>query len=1272
MGSGGMFEITGDDIADLNDEDLRTLIGLLCEAELRRRGHSPAFVTWGGNQTAKDGGLDVRVALPAGSAIDGYVPKANTGFQVKKPNMPRGEILAEMKPSPNGELRPVISELAKVSGAYVIVSANGSTSDSALENRRKAMAEAVEGMPCASQLGLDFYDRNRVATWVRDHAGLITWVRSKIGRTIQGWRAYGSWSYKPEGADSVFLVDDAVRVRTGDKDEGDGISATDGVNKLRNAVRSPGSVVRLVGLSGVGKTRLVEALFDAAAGANALDPALAVYTDISDNPDPQPTLLASDLIAAGSRAILVIDNCPPATHRQLAEIVRQAGTSISLITVEYDIREDQPEGTDVFELDASSPELIERLIEKRLPHLSHIDRKTIAESSGGNARVALALAGTVKKKESVAGLSDAELFKRLFQQRNDPDATLLLIAQACSLVYSFQGDLFEGKDAEIPLLGALVGKSGDEVFAAAAELKKRHLLQTRGPWRAILPHAIANRLATTALEKIPHQKLMAAFQNGPPRLLRSFSRRLGYLDSSETARRIVEGWLGPDGLLSEVANLNELGQAMFANVAPVAPGAVLTSIEKALTNTDADTLYRCKYLVPLLRSLAYDAEYFTRAVTLLMKFAALPTDGPGESEAAKIIEALFYIVLSGTHAPLPMRLKVVERLLGSADAAERELGLHALGALLKTSHFIGSYHYEFGARSRDYGYHPPDSKSVADWYSAVLDFAAPFAVLEGNVGQGVRDAIASEFPGLWTNVARGDELERIAQAVAEKGFWREGWIGVRQTRIHDEPGLPPDALTRLKALEELLRPKDLIDQVRGVVLNGKTNINFDDFDEVDNGDFSGALARMAAAVERLGRDVAADEEAFKVLLPELLVGSSKAVGFGRGLGLAADSPREMWRSIVAQASATPTFSTQLLYGFLEGLQIRDRALADTLLDAAVDDVTLAPYFPIFQAALEIDATGLARLHRSLDLAVAPIDAFYNLAYGRACDSVPGPELKKLVLAIGNRPGGKPVALEILMMRIHSDHSDRVPSVPEIAEAGRLLLSTLEFQGKGNRHQREDYQLGIIAQASLAGEDGKPIVRKLCRELIAAASAYRISLSDYDDLLAGIAKVHPVDVLDELAGQDEAAQRRNVALIGRMTNLAKSPVRDVPDDAVIIWCDLDPETRYPFAAAIVALFDQTHDEVAHAWRPIARHLLLKAPDKAAVLGVITDRVRPTSGIGPISSQYETRLKFLETLDVSGMPSLAEALTKAKEALRAEMQAWRRREAEEDRMRSSTFE
>ena len=244
---------------------------------------------------------------------------------------------------------------------------------------------------------------------------------------------------RPGGVDDSYLFDDEARIKTGDKDEGDGLSAVDGINRIRDVLRQPGQVVRLVGLSGVGKTRLCEALFDDTIGKDSLDPSLAYYTNVAEDPNPPPVGLASDLIAAGRHGILVIDNCPSELHGELTKVARAANSTISVITVEYDIRDDQPEGTDVFALDSSSLSLIEKLVARRYPEISQIDARTIAEFSGGNARVALALAATVGKNESITGLSDADLFKRLFQQRHEHDPDLLLIAQACSLVYSFEG-----------------------------------------------------------------------------------------------------------------------------------------------------------------------------------------------------------------------------------------------------------------------------------------------------------------------------------------------------------------------------------------------------------------------------------------------------------------------------------------------------------------------------------------------------------------------------------------------------------------------------------------------------------------------------------------------------------------------------------------------------------------------------------------------------------------------------------------------------------------
>ena len=154
------------------------------------------------------------------------------------------------------------------------------------------------------------------------------------------------------------------------------------------------------GCPGVGKTRLVQALFDERVGEHSLDPSLTIYTNMADGPDPQPIGLASNLVAAETRAILVIDNCPPELHQRLSEVCRQSESKVSVITVEYDIREDEPEGTEVFTLESSSPELIEKLVRRRFPDISQIDARTVAEFSGGNARIAITLAATVERNET--------------------------------------------------------------------------------------------------------------------------------------------------------------------------------------------------------------------------------------------------------------------------------------------------------------------------------------------------------------------------------------------------------------------------------------------------------------------------------------------------------------------------------------------------------------------------------------------------------------------------------------------------------------------------------------------------------------------------------------------------------------------------------------------------------------------------------------------------------------------------------------------------------
>ncbi|MCH8491571.1 MAG: hypothetical protein LAT81_16830, partial [Oceanicaulis sp.] len=588
----------------------------------------------------------MRVDLPAETEMAGFIPRAATGFQVKKPDMPPNEINREMRPK--GTLRPSIQSLADRKGAYIIVCSSASVSDTALADRRNAMASAVDGAPSERSLALDFYDRTRVATWVREHPGLIPWVRRKAGRQIAGWQSYGPWANPGEAPDAEFIADNASRFRTGSHDDGAGLAAIVGLNRIRKALATPGNAVRLVGLSGVGKTRLVQALFDPRVGEDSLDPALAFYTDTSDGPEPVPVGMVSDLVLAKSRAIVVVDNCPSDLHRRLAEVCK--GSTVSVITTEYDIREDQPESTEVFSLEPCSVEMIEKVLGGRFRDLSQIDAGRIADFSGGNFRVALALAGTVERGDSVSGLTDAQLFERLFRQRQDPDLALLQAAKACSLLYSFEGEAVTA-DSELARLGRLVGQDPVQLYARVEELRRRELVQARSTWRAVLPHAVANRLAALALQDVPPKIVeLELVTDASERVKRSFSRRLGFLHDNKQARRIAERWLKPGELLSSLATLDDLHADMLANIAPVAPEAVLAALEREASGPSKALLVeKQRKFAPLLRSLAYDPALFERCAELLADFAVEGGD-KGEIESADVLESLFFPYLSGTHA----------------------------------------------------------------------------------------------------------------------------------------------------------------------------------------------------------------------------------------------------------------------------------------------------------------------------------------------------------------------------------------------------------------------------------------------------------------------------------------------------------------------------------------------------------------------------------------------------------------------------------------------
>lgn len=1259
-----MFDITGQDVSLLSDEDLRALIGRLCEAEVRRDGLSPLCVTWGGNQNAVDGGVDVRVSAGTAMLTNGVFARPNVGFQSKAEDMPRGKILTEMRP--NDSVRVSIREIAKLRGSYIIVSSKGSVSDSALRERKRAMRDAVADIPDANNLELDFYDRDRLATWVRDHPGLVTWVRQKVGRPISGWHPYDDWAASREGINGTYLVDDSLRIQ-GPSSKGEGQSAAQGMERLRIILATERGVVRLVGLSGMGKTRLVQALFDDRVGQFALAPDLAIYTNISDDPSPQPIAVGTELVAQKRRQILIVDNCPPELHRRLSEICIMPESRISLLTVEYDVREDQPEGTDVFELQPSSDDLIEKLLLRRVSALSQVNASSIAKFASGNARVALALAHTIDSDESVASLKDSELFERLFRQRHESSNSLLVSAQACSLAYSFQGeDTSNRDDAEMSKLAAIVGKDVRSLYADVAELKRRNLIQQRGVWRALLPHAIANRLAAMALESIPSQDLDELFANASARLLRSISRRLGYLHTSQVTRNIVKGWLKEGGLLGRVEDLNDTGRAMLANVAPVAPVETIDAIERAiLRRGEIGEHLVCEEFRTLLLSLAFERDLFDRCCALILDLIEFEEPGLYANRVRNSFPSLFHLYLSGTHATVEQRCKVVDGLLRSNSETRRELGFDTLEAMLQTSGFSSFHRFDFGGRSRDYGW-LPNWQDTQNWFTSVLALCASHDTGDEKIFSRIRLILSKHFRGLWSDVGLHIEVDAICREFHQRRFWPEGWTAIRSIRRFRDELLPAEEEAKLENLERAISPQSLVEQVRAQVLRNAR----DAYDDIDLRDYEAQNTRREQQLIELGKTLAADVTTLDELMCELFMCSTGVTlgPFARGLVEATDNLRDLWNRLAAsfRTSDSVRRSPELLACYLFNLHSVDVGLTEELLSESLDNPLLAEWFPVFQGRVAISDGGLQRLKQSLARKNAPADRYRGIGWSNKLEDSAILDLMPMILLL---PKGFDVAVDTIHMRIFQEQREKRALSSDLVATGRMVIEACEFDRRLNR---EMHAVQEVIEACLGFPEAISTVELVFERLRTAHANFHLGFMEQNRMLSALLAAQPLIVLNKLFVSEPRDDRRGIWGFFDHNDRLGSPLDCVPEAVLFTWCDEDNVVRYPWIAARLGSFKKNQNSETREWKPTALTLLERAPNKIDVLKRYIHHFRPMGWSGSESATWEANARLLDHFENHPDTDLSVFARSQREELNKRLEELKRKELDCERSANERFE
>lgn len=1232
--SKSMFEITDEDIAQLDDKDLRSLVGLLCEAELRSSGLPTSYVRWGGNQNARDGGLDVVVDVPPEHSMQGFIPRNFTGIQVKKSGMQRYAITSEMQPK--GSLRPVIAELAQCAGAYIILSGAASTSASLLKERRATMAEALGDCPDAGKLTLDFYDSSHVANWVRNHSGVTIWVREKIGKPLKGWRSCYPEAWINYKRITKYVPEDQIPLHK--DDQGRTLSTVSVINEIRKRLSTPACAVRLLGLSGVGKTRLVQALFDKDVGVHSVDPAVAIYADHSDVPDPHPLELATRLQAEKRPAVLIVDNCPVDLHQRLAEFVRSANSTLSLITVEHDIRDGDTEASDYFLLNPSHHSVIEQLVAEYSPKLSDINIHRICTFAGGNARIALMLAEHADRANHIATFSNDYLLRKIVLQNENDNVELLTVAKVCSLVYSFNGeDDEQGENhSEVRSLAKLADLSLSRFRSNVANLKRRNIIQQRGPWRALLPQAIANRLAAQALEEISSHDLLAHLVTGKPtRLAQSFARRLGYLDRHEPAKAIAKQWLSPGGLLAEPAVLSPEQIDMLFSVAPLDQERTFALIEKAILAGDSTLLNREYDLGLLLHFLAREPENFERALNILVRLLERGGAELERNSTAEVISSLFSMAWSGTHASISARTRAVSKLLNAEEQHVREAGCLALKSMLESRYFkvIGSYFS--GGSLYEAGFVPESPEEVVVWLSTVLEFVTPIALSITDPGAAVRNVVAEQSHNLWLIDPVSTTLDTLYRDIAASRFWPEGLRAVQKTLGEADERFTPELLAQLSELETVLSPRKLVDRV--TVILAPIGISEAAFGKMEEA----TLQRYIDSLRSTAKELLATPEILSELLPALVNDVEGAGMLGAALAAHASDPLLLWREVLANFSPEQS-NIHFIRDFIRATEEKDQRLSETLIDEVTQFPQLNDSLPLIYGIVRLTERTMPRLHAALT--ISSIKEFEFFGFSKFYKVIDFNELNDFIRSLLVLPGGAPIALKLVSLRVLNDPSETtVEDAAQWAPTIRDILAICPLpKDKGSFLPQN---IGGLVEIALGEDEGLGIVQRLSRALLDHVRARSPHILEYGDLLEALLQVQPVTVLETFCCTDSQTTLRAQAMLQDFRTVDRDVFRRASLPTLFAWFNAEPNVRYPLIASLIHPIRRTLSDASLEWSAFATQLLATAPDAEKVLEELLNAVDEIYVSWHRRKEaLELKLKLIKQLDFARLHSVAKYIQK----------------------------
>lgn len=1168
------YEVTGAHIGALSAPHLVILTRRLLVAEAAKNRIPLDRIHVGSNLTAADGGVDGSIQWAGGPDRTSHLPSRNCVVQVKAAAMTPAKAAKDILTSA-GDLEPSIRAALVAGGTYIML-CNRPYVGPEVAKRAAAIIAAAEAQGVklnASQVA--FRDADQIATWVNDHPQVATWVQEQTQPGLAStFKTYTHWAGRHEH-ETPFVDDDrSAGVRTA----------------IRPAVDQEREVVRVIGLSGLGKSRLVlEALADDEdTGYRPADLVLyGVETELGSTTVKGAVQFLADI---GKRAIVVVDRCSLETHNDLAAMVKRSGSRLSLITIDHEIpRGPRPPGTYLVERASSS--VVEALIKSLQPGLPTEDVRRLVKFANGFPQMAVLSAQAWVADIPLATVTTDFLIEQVVIGNSLLNKDEILKSAKLLSVFGLMGFRDEtavelGQAASIS--GAL---SAEKLQATFADLVHRRVAQPRGRFITIQPRPIAHSLAEQQWQEWGPDKWDEILTQAPGRLRKRAADQLALLNRSEISLEVTRHVCRQDGPLDNYEAVCDGTNASvidsLSQVDGKATGELLERVfdtlpEGELKNFGGDARGEIRWAV---QRIAMVPETFELGAMLLFRLALAENETWGNNSTGQF-KSLFPAYLGDTAADGAARLSLLDALIDQDEPTQNILLVEALDKGAEVSHFSRSVGIESQGLRKAIEPWNPTGQHARAYIGECLERLLQFAFTNDEAGARAKQALANDFRAL---VGTGfiDFVERTVTDItkAQGRYWPQALNSLGSIITYDGGEMPTDVLDRVHKMIAMVSPDDLSGRLKLLVTEMPWDYPCD-----ENLDFDLRETRQQKAITDVAGEALEQPGILTAALTELSTGEQRMSGpFGAALAAQAED-KLMWLWEVMRAYRKAPVGNQnsdLLTSYLAELAKTKPRLVETFKRRAIKSPTLARIVPLLSFKMEIPASDILLVCEGLKNGTVPPNALYTWTFGGRLAKREPAEVAPLFSQMFTDPNQSSLGYDLIGMYSHGRKELLEQLRPQLREAAETAFA--KSSNSMNDHHFAELMTWLLKKGR-DDADARAVALSLARQLLDRVDEG--SLSDerrIKPLLPLLLREFPEIVWpligNAITSKPKAAWRFQHALgkshsFGRRQE--KAPIQELSEDTLLAWCHANPDVAPAFLINILPLLTDgqsvEHDQI----------------------------------------------------------------------------------------------